>query len=64
MILLDTHALIWLASDPEKLSSSARDAIAAHAGAIYCSVVSTWEAALLMKKGRIIPAYPDICVAW
>ena len=27
MILLDTHALLWLSSDPAKLSSNAKTAI-------------------------------------
>lgn len=27
MILLDTHVLIWMASDPKRLSKKARDAI-------------------------------------
>ncbi len=53
MILLDTHALVWLASDPEKLSPAARSAIRAHPASLHISVVSAWEISLLVKRGRL-----------
>jgi PIN domain nuclease of toxin-antitoxin system len=63
LILLDTHALVWLASDPEQLSAASRDAILAHADSLYCSVVSTWEMALLVEKGRLLlPMDVDVFV--
>jgi PIN domain nuclease of toxin-antitoxin system len=53
MILLDTHVMVWLASDPEKLSPRARNLIERHAGALHISVVSAWEIALLEKRHRL-----------
>ncbi|MDB5708572.1 MAG: hypothetical protein JWL96_642 [Sphingomonas bacterium] len=41
-LLLDTHFLIWLMSDPTELSSRERDAID-QAEALYLSAASFWE---------------------
>lgn len=56
MILLDTHVLIWLASEPGKLSKKAAEAIrkASHAGGIAISAITLWELAWLATHGRII----------
>jgi len=60
VILLDTHALVWLASDPDQLSSAAQVAIRAHPASLHISVVSAWEISLLVKRGRLIlPLSPD-----
>ena len=60
MILLDTHALIWLASDPAQLSDVARAAIRAHPASLHVSVVTAWEVSLLAKRGRLkLPLRPD-----
>lgn len=53
MILLDTHALVWLASNPAQLSKAARDAIRKNPAALHVSVVSAWEISLLVKRGRL-----------
>ena len=58
MILLDTHALVWLASDCEKLSSAAQTAIRAHPASLHISVVSAWELSLLSKRGRLVLPMP------
>ena len=42
MIVLDTHAWIWWASDPGKLSSAARSAIDYSKSAGICPI-SCWE---------------------
>lgn len=56
MILLDTHIVIWLAFNPEKLSTQAASAIEnereKHRG-IAISAVTLYEAAMLAAKGRI-----------
>lgn len=56
MILLDTHVLIWLASDPGKLSTKATDAIrqASQEGGIAISAITLWELAWLATHGRIV----------
>jgi PIN domain nuclease of toxin-antitoxin system len=55
MILLDTHAWVWLVNDPQELSKRARDAIseATAKRSIYISSISVWEVALLVATGRL-----------
>lgn len=55
MIVLDTHAWIWWASDPDLLSPRARDVIdeATAARDICVSAISVWEVALLVKRDRL-----------
>ena len=52
MILLDTHAWIWWASDPERLSKPAAHALRS-AKAVGISAISCWEVATLVAKCRI-----------
>ena len=58
MILLDTHAFVWLASTPERLSTAAREAILENASALYLSCISAWEIALLCRKRRLLLPLP------
>jgi len=55
VILLDTHALIWLAQSPEKLSPRASDAIrsARGEGGIAVSAMTLWELAWLVTNQRL-----------
>jgi PIN domain nuclease of toxin-antitoxin system len=55
MILLDTHALIWLATAPENLSRSAREAIraASGSGGLAISAITLWELAWLATHNRL-----------
>ena len=55
MILLDTHVIVWLASDPGKLSRTASDAIreASREGGTAISAITLWELAWLMTNGRL-----------
>jgi PIN domain nuclease of toxin-antitoxin system len=55
MIVLDTHAWIWLVNDPRQLSPAARKAAeqAKSRNAIYISSISAWEVALLSASGRL-----------
>jgi len=52
MILLDTHAWIWWASQSPKLSAAAEQAIANEAE-VGVAVISCWEVAMLVDKGRL-----------
>ena len=56
LILLDTHVVIWLVSDIEKLSAVAEKRLnnARKEGeALTISCISLWEIALLVEKKRI-----------
>lgn len=52
MILLDTHAALWWATEPRKLSARVVRALAT-SERIHISPVSCWEIAELVAKGRI-----------
>lgn len=55
MLLLDTHAILWL-DNGDPLSPPAHQAIrqAAPAGGVLVSPVSAWEIGLLASKGRLM----------
>ena len=55
MILLDTHVLIWLASEPSKLSKKATDTIrlASQEGGLGISAITLWELAWLATHSRL-----------
>jgi PIN domain nuclease of toxin-antitoxin system len=55
MILLDTHALIWLARDPSKLSTAAAEAIrtSVRTGGLAISAMTLWELAWLATHARL-----------
>ena len=56
MILLDTHVLIWMSSDPKRLSKRAREAIrkARQATGIGVASITLWELAWLAENRRIL----------
>lgn len=51
-VVLDTHAWIWWADQPSKLSDAAAQAIET-AETLLISAISCWEVAMLEVKGRI-----------
>ena len=64
MILLDTHAALWLRSGDAKLGSLAQYEIqqAWEAQEVAMSAMSFWEMAMLRAKGRI--SYPEDVGRW
>jgi PIN domain nuclease of toxin-antitoxin system len=59
MILLDTHAAIWLALSPDRLSRSAHAAIEDNVTAgLALSAQSLYEIAWLVVRRRILPNEP------
>ena len=57
-LLLDTCAILWLATDSESLSTVARLAIE-EAEEVYVSAVSAWEIALKYNNGKLhLPCEP------
>lgn len=57
MIVLDTHAWLWLHDSPEKLSQRARGAVDA-SNELLVSTISAWELAMLVQRRRIRPDRP------
>ena len=55
MIVLDTHALLWWAHDPDRLSKQARSAIEREEplDGLHVSVASIWEIALKSRNGKL-----------
>ncbi|TVR90175.1 MAG: type II toxin-antitoxin system VapC family toxin [Trueperaceae bacterium] len=60
MVVADTHAWLWWLSGDASLSSAARSALerAFGDGELGVSAISVWEAAMLVKKGRLTLALP------
>ncbi len=55
MILLDTHAWVWLVADPARLSRGAASAIrrARASQGIGIAAISLWELAMMFSRGRL-----------
>jgi len=55
MILLDTHALVWLSEGNSKLGKESLRLIdkALKENKLFVSAVSFWEVAMLVEKGRL-----------
>ena len=55
MILLDTHALVWLAEGNPRLGQHSRSMIdqALKSKELYISSISFWEIAMLVEKKRL-----------
>jgi PIN domain nuclease of toxin-antitoxin system len=56
VIVLDTHALIWWISTPDRIPRKARrmlDTSIAEKKPVAVSSISTWEIAMLVERGRL-----------
>ena len=54
MVCLDTHALLWWALDPGKLSRLASDKCAQmEKDGGYASAISVWELGIKIKRGKL-----------
>lgn len=56
LVLLDTHAWLWLLNGSERLGAKARKAIQRSLAeeAVLVSAISPWEVAMLVSKGRLV----------
>ena len=59
-LLLDTHVLIWAMQQPERLSPTARTALADRQNEIFVSAASVWEIAIKVASGRLAFPVADI----
>jgi len=57
--LLDTCAILWLAGDPGRLSTKAREIVTDPSSELFVSAISAWEIAIKAQKGRLdLPSPP------
>ena len=61
MLVLDTHALVWLMFENPSLGAAAKDAIASASSesAVAASAMSFWELAMLTDRRRL-ELYEDV----
>ena len=52
-LLLDTHAFIWVDSEPDKLSSRVRELCQDPENALMVSVASIWEIQIKSQLGKL-----------
>ena len=53
MLLLDTHAFVWLASDPSQFPVRAQAVLKKNASRLFLSSISALEMAILVKRRRL-----------
>jgi PIN domain nuclease of toxin-antitoxin system len=60
-VLLDTHTWVWLISEPERLSTHAREVVLDKTNLLLVSAASAWELAIKLGLGRglRVPAHLD-----
>lgn len=64
-VLLDTNALLWLVTAPEKVSDAVREVLGEPSTEIMVSAASAWEIAIKTRLGRLdgdplLSAWSDI----
>lgn len=52
-LLLDTHVLLWMASQPDKLSAKATALILDRQNSLLVSLVSVWEIQIKSQLGKL-----------
>jgi PIN domain nuclease of toxin-antitoxin system len=60
LILLDTHALLWMDADDAQIGPQARQAInrAWRSTGVAVSAITFWEVAMLVQRGRVALPVP------
>ena len=57
-LIVDTHALIWIAVEPHRLSTSIRTSLERGEDEVYVSAVSAYEIDLKRSRDPVIAAFP------
>jgi PIN domain nuclease of toxin-antitoxin system len=52
-VLLDTHTLLWFFEDEDRLSPQARQILRLRSTVPFVSVVSLWEIAIKLSRGKL-----------
>ena len=58
-LLLDTHAFLWAAQEPSKLSPAARTAITDLGNELFVSAISSFEISTKSRLGKL-PGYESV----
>jgi PIN domain nuclease of toxin-antitoxin system len=53
-LLLDTHALLWYLTTPERLPAAAHRAIRAAENDVFASLASAWEISIKVAIGKLV----------
>jgi PIN domain nuclease of toxin-antitoxin system len=61
-LLLDTHIWIWFIQKPEQIAARTLQQLAEPTNELWLSPISTWEAVMLQRKGRI--RLPEDLTEW
>jgi len=61
--LLDTHVVLWMLGDPDKLSTPAREVVADPQAALTVSSISALEVATKARIGRL-PGADHLVATW
>lgn len=56
--LLDTHVLVWAATDPDRLGQAARACVEEPTNELLVSAASAWELSTKVRLGRFPEAEP------
>jgi PIN domain nuclease of toxin-antitoxin system len=60
-LLLDTHAFLWAAADPDQLKPKARAAIEDSGNEVLVSAAVAWEISVKLALGKLtVPADPAV----
>lgn len=67
-VLVDTHVLLWLVSDPARLDASTLAVLSDPENSVWVSAASAWEIAIKTRIGRLdgealMAAWPDVLSA-
>ncbi len=52
-LLLDTHTLIWMGTQPGRFSSSTTVLLEDESNVVYASIISLWELAIKISIGKL-----------
>ncbi|MPY80012.1 MAG: PIN domain-containing protein [Actinophytocola sp.] len=52
-LMLDTHVLLWMLTDPARLSAKVRDAVTERSTELLVSSASAWEIATKQRLGKL-----------
>jgi PIN domain nuclease of toxin-antitoxin system len=57
-LLVDSHILLWLDTDPHLVSASQRQALSDIENEVYVSAATAWELGIKQKKGQLVLLKP------